>query len=416
MTGIDSGGQRGPEKSQRPLASPAIGTARNDLIRPCGELVRATPPPRPATEPAIALAFSGGGFRATLAALGVLRFVADAGLLGRVRWVSSVSGGSLANGLFAYHYPELSKEGFSPDAVDEILVAPFVARISNDSLSQALITNIWRTIGTKTRTQLLADFFDRWFFHARRLEDLSPDCRFIFNAANVTTGVRFGFERELVGDYVAGRTYTKGTGLRVAEAAAASAAVPGAFPPFEIRGLDLPCGGGQPQLLLDGGAYDNSGLEALDTIENGLIVALNAGGIFHVGPYGGLPLVSDLQRANALLYRQSTALRYRDIVNRFRAWEEAAEENRPPPKGAMRGVMFGLATTMPTVPTEWAESRDEDVASVELIAGYKTSFSRFPEDICLKLLHRGWWLAGATLSTYHRSVLPADLPPWRPLP
>ena len=43
----------------------------------------------------IGLALSGGGFRAPLFHLGVVRFLADAGLLQDVVYVSSVSGGSV---------------------------------------------------------------------------------------------------------------------------------------------------------------------------------------------------------------------------------------------------------------------------------------------------------------------------------
>ena len=69
------------DERESPLSSATIGTARNDLIRPCDQVLRATDPPQPADGTPIALSFSGGGFRATLAALGVMRFVADAGLL-----------------------------------------------------------------------------------------------------------------------------------------------------------------------------------------------------------------------------------------------------------------------------------------------------------------------------------------------
>lgn len=401
--------------SQSPLSSASIGTAKNDLIEGCEEVLRATEPPAPKDGPTFAVCLSGGGFRASLAALGVLRFLADAGLLDQVRYVSSVSGGSLANGLFAHQYAALQEHQFSGEAVDDVVIEPFLTRISKESLSTELIRNLWRTIGARTRTQLLADLFDRWFFRGRRLEDLSSDCRFIFNAASVTTGVRFAFEREMVGDWVMGRAYTKGTGLRVSEAAAASAAVPGAFPPFEVQGVAFPCARGRTQLLVDGGAYDNSGLEAVDTIRDAFIIALNAGGLFRTGGYGGLPIVRDLQRANALLYRQSTALRYRDVVARFQAWEKASKAQRSTPEESLRGVMFGLATTVPEVPSEWAEGRDEDRAAVPLLAGYKTSFARFPREICEKLIYRGWWLAGATVSKYHRSILPSELPDWRPL-
>jgi NTE family protein len=401
--------------SKSPLESPAIGTARNDLIAACDDPLRASAPP-PSDGTALALSFSGGGFRATLAALGVLRFVADAGMLRRVRYVSSVSGGSLANGLFAHRYEKLQNAGFTAEAVDDLVIGPFVQKISSSSLSRALLRNIWRTFGSKTRTHLLADMFDRWFFDGRKLEELSSQCRFIINAASVTTGVRFAFEREIVGDWVMGRARTKGTGLRLATAAAASAAVPGAFAPLGIEGVEFPCAAGRTPHLLDGGAYDNSGIEALDNVLDALIVNLNAGGLFRTGRYGGIPLVRDLQRANSLLYRQSTALRFRDSVARFQMFERARAEGREPPQEARMGVLFGLASSVADAPNEWTEGRDEDRASVDAIAAYKTSFDEFPRDICEKLIYRGWWLSGATLSAYHREELPSELPRWRPLP
>jgi NTE family protein len=395
-----------------PLTSPSIGTAQNDLIAPCSRPgARPSRPAPPPQDPAIALALSGGGFRATLAALGVIRFLADAGLLGHVRYVSSVSGGSVANGLLACRYEMLQRTGFSREAVDDQVVAPFLDRITSRSLSLALLRNAWRIIGPRTRTDLLARMFDRWFFDGRALEDLSPDVRFIFNAASVTTGVRFAFERDVLGDWVVGRVATKGTGLRVAQAAAASAAVPGAFAPLALRKLQFPCSDGRTVKLVDGGAYDNSGLEAIDDLSGELIVAVNAGGLFRTGAYGGVPIVRDLQRASSLLYRQSTALRRREMVARFKVWEEARKSGEPAPPWGRRGVLFGLATTFQEPPSpEWTETRPEHPEMIAELAGYKTSFARFPGEVCRRLLYRGWWLTGATLATYHREVLPEELP------
>ena len=44
---------------------------------------------------------------ATLPAVGVVRLLADVGLLPDLRYVSSVSGGSVANGMIAVKWPEL---------------------------------------------------------------------------------------------------------------------------------------------------------------------------------------------------------------------------------------------------------------------------------------------------------------------
>lgn len=184
---------------QSPLSSPAIGTASNDLIEACEVERKASFPPAPPKQPPFALAFSGGGFRATLSAVGVVRFMADAGLLAQVRWVSSSRAGPWPTGLFARAYPELERAGFTTDAIDEHVVAPLLEKVSEGSLALSLVRDVWQIVGRKTRTNLLADRFDEWFFDGLLLRELSPSCRFIFNASNLTTGVRFGLEREFIG-------------------------------------------------------------------------------------------------------------------------------------------------------------------------------------------------------------------------
>jgi NTE family protein len=402
------------EKS--PLDSPAIGTAPNDLIQPCAEREpRPARPPAPDVLPAFSMAFSGGGFRATLAGLGVLRFMADAGLLGRVRYVSSVSGGSVAHGLLARDYPQLRDAGFSREAVDRLVIVPFVEAISSHSLTKELLRNLWRALGGLTRTDLLAEAFDRWFYGGLLLEQLPTGCRFIFNASSVTTGVRFGFERDVIGDWVMGRAATPGSGIRLSQAVAASAAVPGAFAPLEVANLAFPCARGVTPKLLDGGAYDNMGLEPIDDLADVCLVAVNAGGLFATGTYGGLPVIRDLRRAQGLLYRQTTALRMRSMVERFRAFEEARAKGEAPPPWGRLGVVFGLATTVDAT-AEWLEGRpDHDDWRLET-ARLPTVFSSFTSEMCRKVIYRTWWLTGAVLSRFHRELLPAELPIWDELP
>ena len=65
----------------RTLGSRAIGTSLGSLSAPGGDTLRPSVPPPPPADPPFGLTFSGGGFRATLAALGIVRFLADVGLL-----------------------------------------------------------------------------------------------------------------------------------------------------------------------------------------------------------------------------------------------------------------------------------------------------------------------------------------------
>jgi hypothetical protein len=79
------------------------------------------------------------------------------------------------------------------------------------------------------------------------------------------------------------------------------------------------------------------------------------------------------------------------------------------PDWGRRGVLFGLATTLDPS-ADWAASNptppDPEVAFV------KTSFDQFPAELCSRLVYAGWWFTGATLSLYHRDVLPDVLPTW----
>jgi NTE family protein len=380
--------------------------------RPCGDATRPAAPA--ASDDPIAVTFSGGGFRATLAALGVARLLADVGSLRDVRYLSSVSGGSVANGLVARAWPDLRARGYTPEAFDELVVDPFVKRISRRSLKVALILGVWRTIGSSTRTDLLARKFDAWFFDDLELEGLDPEVRWIVNAANLVSGTRFSFERDVLGDYTIGLTATAGTGVRLATAVAASAAVPGAFAPLRLRDVAFPCGT-EPPALLDGGAYDNTGLEAIDSerYRDSFVVTMNAGGLLRPGGYGKIPLVKELARANSLLYRQSTALRTRWMVDRFERAREVPLGS-PLPAGARRGVLTGLATALTdadAVPgnrlAEWRAAHPEIVEhDGRHLALVPTVFDELDRSLCRALVHRGWWLTGAALAAYHPHRIP----------
>jgi NTE family protein len=404
--------------SPSPLRSPALGSGLETLVRPCGDDLEPRDPGHIEGRATLALTFAGGGFRATLAALGVARFLADVGRLKDVRFISSVSGGSIANGMIACAWAELDRAGFSSDALDTHVIDPMIGSITASSMKEALLSRLWQALGRRTRTDLLADALDERFFHGRTLESLDIGARFIINAANLATGVRFGFERDVVGDYVLGLASTKGSGISVATAVAASAAVPGAFAPVLMPGVSFPCMDRVgPPVLLDGGAYDNTGLEALDgdDYEDVFLVTMNAGGVFVTGRWGGIPVIRDLARANSLLYRQSTGLRTRWMVERFKASELAIQQGLPVPAWGRQGVLVGLGTTVmgPDVDSWRAMHEEHRNWRGRDLAFVPTVFDRLDPTLCRLLIYRGWWLIGAAFARYHPGEvdLPTTAPP-----
>lgn len=401
------------------LESPALGADLSSLVQPCGDDLRPAQPRPPMAGHPVGVTFSGGGFRATFAAAGVIRYLADAGLLQNLRYSSSVSGGSVLNGMMAKRWPAIRADKYSAAAVDREVIAPLTERVTAASLKKKLVQNLWRATLTKTRTDVLAWAFDDWFFNGTLLADLDPEVRWIFNTANLSTGVRFGFERDVAGDYVTGLVPTEGTGLSVALAVAASAAVPGAFAPVSLKNTEFPCRRGRDVKLLDGGVYDNTGIEAIDSerYRDVFTISLAAGGVLVTTVYGKVPFVRDLLRANSLLYRQSRALRTRDMVKRFIA-ARATPFNDPLPQGARRGLLFALATTVKpdrdspansgykgfvSAYPEHRDYRGEDLAFVP------TVFDKFTPELVRRLVYRGWWLTGATMALYYPQLKP--LPP-----
>lgn len=398
------------EKSDEWVAdSPAVGTQTSLRPRRCGDALRPAWPA--ASDSPLAMTLSGGGFRATLAGVGALRLVASIGGLKDLRFVSSVSGGSIANGLLAKAWPQLRQRDFTVEAFDELITEPVVKRISGSSLKGALITNVWRTFGSTTRTDVLASKLDEWFFDGIELRQLDPDVRWIFSAANMPTGVRFGFERDVVGDYTIGLVATKHLDLKMSLAVAASSAVPGTFAPVVLDEIAFPCAT-TPPALLDGGVYDNTGISALDsdTYKDVFVLALNSGGLLNIGGYGKLPVVADLMRANSLLYRQSTALRTLQLVDKFQRAADVPMGQRVP-NGTQRGVIAALATDFDLQRSEairqWNATHPElrtwqgkDLALVP------TVFDRLDVDLCRLLVYRGWWLMGASLATWFPMLLP----------
>ncbi len=340
--------------------------------------------------PPIALAFSGGGFRATLAAIGVLRFLAATNLLERVIWVSSVSGGSVAAAAFAKAYNYIEQNQFSLESVDYAVTRPLVQAISSRSFAVSLLKNSWRVFSrTGGRTGVLAYSMDDWFFEGMRMADVSDRCHFEINTTNLVTGKRFGISQHWVGDEILGHVKTSATNIRIAEAVAASAAVPGVFSAYSFRFVDFPCGKGNMIQLVDGGVWDNLGMDSLPQRPSSWTrFVMNAGGIFRPGPLGWLPVVRELSRSTSVMYTSTVASR----LLRHRA--EVASLAEPPTQCTDPKFLSAMNLNIDPFRRILEESEDTNVAELALLP---TSFAKFSGELCKRLICRGWWLTGNCL-------------------
>jgi NTE family protein len=235
----------------------------------------------------VGLALSGGGLRATLFHLGALMRLRELGWLERLDRISSVSGGSLMAAVLAGAWGQLEEAGFGEEAFAELVTQPTLRfagqRIDVLVIAAGLLPGI-------SPADLLARRLERDLTRGMRLADLPDRPRFILNAAHVASGVSWRFQKAYMGDSRLGVVCEPD--VPVSRAAAASAA----FPPFvapltlDLRNMTLRRTPGadlhddpryrdlqERVLLLDGGAYDNLGIEQVEG-RCRIVLASDAGG------------------------------------------------------------------------------------------------------------------------------------------
>lgn len=224
----------------------------------------------------VALALSGGGIRAMIFHLGVLRHLAENGALERISRVSTVSGGSLLLGLVFkecdYVWP--SSHRFLSQVYPALRGRLCAKSLQWGAGRQLLRPGNWRYL--LSRSNLLAKALEHEWGVKAELSRLPEAPEWSINGTTAETGKRFRFKRDSIGDYMLG--YSAPDDFPLADALAVSAAFPGGFGPLSFKAARFqwkkrPAWGsplesavnvevGYRRLhLYDGGVYDNLGLE-----------------------------------------------------------------------------------------------------------------------------------------------------------
>jgi predicted acylesterase/phospholipase RssA len=235
----------------------------------------------------LGLALAGGGFRASLYHLGLLRFLRDAGILQQVTHITSVSGGSVMAAHLVLNWDRYNGD----DAEFKRAASEFLSFIHLDVRNRiirrfpfALLLR-WprRLLGLSnhqlTRTGLLEYHYERYLFGEKSLFELPDKPRLHILATNVSEGCLCSFDRDglLMVRRQPGGTYRMDrihVGLAtVAMAVAASSAFPGFFPPLELTGADVGASAGEfgLQTYTDGGVFDNLGVRMFHSLQRSLL-------------------------------------------------------------------------------------------------------------------------------------------------
>jgi predicted acylesterase/phospholipase RssA len=245
----------------------------------------------------IALSLSGGGFRAAAYGLGTFKTLHLLGLLENVHLLSTASGGTLVG----MYYTQRRKADPTTPFAD--IYQDFYAWLEQDSLLPHALARWKERLSTPSYKLInaFADVYDQELYAKTRFDifwqdTLPPTPLFhlqsvIFGATELYSGLTFRFQHSafLSAQQKLKDSYLVGNGnvsisahharqLRLGDIVAASSCYPGGFEPLVMPDDFLPAAIEKPILrkgytggdlpvsriaLLDGGVYDNQGIESL---------------------------------------------------------------------------------------------------------------------------------------------------------
>ncbi|OGB95415.1 MAG: hypothetical protein A3G35_02955 [candidate division NC10 bacterium RIFCSPLOWO2_12_FULL_66_18] len=198
----------------------------------------------------IAVALSGGGYRAAAIHAGLLQALDESCV--PIRYLSTVSGGSIIGAYYALGYP--------PTLFRKTLLENRPG-LPDDFLSMHWVFLDWFW-GKWNSADTYARHFRNVFFESKRLVDTSPAPLLLINATDIEEDADHAREVFYKGRH---QNYPELDHTLLADLVAASGAFPGAFQPKKIRWMPAR-GPGVPRIrrFVDGGVVENLGVEGLD--------------------------------------------------------------------------------------------------------------------------------------------------------
>jgi predicted acylesterase/phospholipase RssA len=223
----------------------------------------------------IGLALSGGGFRATLYHLGLLRFLRDVDILAKVTHITSVSGGSIMAAHLALNWDRYTGSPEEFDRAASQLLDFIQLDVRNRILRRFPLGLLarWprRLLGWSnrqlTRTGLLEAQYERHLYGDKSLFELPEAPALHILATNLSEGCLCSFSRDGLWMMKQKAGVSEIERIRVglmtvSMAVTASSAFPGFFPPLVLTRREVGARGGEfvQQAYTDGGVFDNLGV------------------------------------------------------------------------------------------------------------------------------------------------------------
>jgi predicted acylesterase/phospholipase RssA len=370
----------------------------------------------------IGLALSGGGHRAALYHLGLVRFLRDAGILSQVTHIASVSGGSIFGAHLALNWDRYNSSTNEFDAAASELLDYIRLDVRNRIVRRFPLCYLLRwprwLLGLSNRkltlTGLLEYHYGKYLLGDTSLFQLPerPDLHIL--ATNLSEGCLCSFNRE--GLWMMRRQ--AGHGVRIDRihaalatvpmAVTASSAFPGFFPPIQLTGADVGSGEGEfgRQTYTDGGVFDNLGVRMFHCLEKAILNGKDALDGVLVSDVGKSISVRGNQRAGGLI---RTAMRSSDILM-DRVWQLESEiiEDKS-------GYVFAHVTEI-VGPKEDSTALHPEIQRQTI--NIRTDLDSFSPLEMSSLIRHGYCV-GRKACRNRPDLFGADLPaapPWDPIP
>jgi NTE family protein len=347
--------------------------------------------------PGIALCLSGGGYRAMLFHVGVLWRLNELGYLPKLDRISSVSGGSITAGALAVAWSGLrfDARGVATN-FNEQFVTP-VLRMADTNVD-VIAGLIGFVPGLSASCRVEAEYRKHLFGH-RTLQDLPDHPEFVFDATNQQSGVCWRFMKRYMADYRVGMI--KNPRVELAVAVAASSAFPPVLSPVRLKlresdvvplkGTDLH----RPPyttdvFLVDGGVYDNLGLEPVWKRYETILVS-DGGKPFDPDPQPKTAKLKQTLRVLDVIQSQVHALRTRALIGYYQ------DEK-------LKGTYWGINTKIAAYKVDKLLPCPPEKTA--LLAGYPTRLAKVPQAIQQRLINWGYAICDAAMRAHVEKTLP----------
>ena len=295
----------------------------------------------------IGLALSGGGFRASIFHLGVIRRLEELGIMKNIAVISAVSGGSI---IAAYYLIEMEKRlrtrreeiENKPEIIDDVrleifesIAEDFLDALNHNLRTRALVFSpFYHPIGWiksllpgYSRSDLIQKEYDKWFYKGNTLDQLPSVVqgniqrtqsiiagpKLILNTTALTTGERIGFSRIPISGFKDLKIANKNV-LSLSRIVGASSCVPGLFPPVSVSGTPL----------VDGGISDNQGIEGLLENDCDIMLISDASGQMEQVHKISSKITSVLMRTTSILQFQIR----KKLLDLLLSWQKEKNEHK----------------------------------------------------------------------------------------